>query len=279
MARTHASRAYRPDYSEDAGLTRFSLDHATLLGLFSGFGLLFGAMVLGGSVGSFLDLRSFLIVAGGTLGITTMCYSLRDMARTPRVIAKALTHSIPDVRQAAHRMLELADIARKQGLLELDRLVDGFDDQPFVRKALTLTVDGTPTNEISTILERDVDEMVRRHMNSAGILRKAAEVAPAMGLIGTLIGLVQMLGNLEDPSAIGPSMAVALLTTFYGAVLATMVFAPLAAKLERNSSEEIMVANVYVLTAQSICRKENPRRLEMMLNSMLPPNKRVQHFD
>jgi len=94
-----------------------------------------------------------------------------------------------------------------------------------------------------------------------------------------LIGLVQMLGNLDDPSTIGPSMAVALLTTFYGAVLANMVFAPMAAKLERNSAEEAMVNNIYVMGASSIGRQENPRRLEMMLNSVLPPSKRVQYFD
>jgi len=100
-----------------------------------------------------------------------------------------------------------------------------------------------------------------------------------MGLIGTLIGLVQMLGNLDDPSTIGPAMAVALLTTFYGAVLANMVFSPMASKLERNSTEEAMVNTVYMMGAASIGRQENPRRLEMLLNSILPPSKRVQYFD
>jgi len=111
------------------------------------------------------------------------------------------------------------------------------------------------------------------------VLRKAAEFAPAMGLIGTLIGLVQMLGNLDDPSTIGPAMAVALLTTFYGAVLANMVFSPMASKLERNSAEESMVNTIYMMGAASIGRQENPRRLEMLLNSILPPGKRVQYFD
>ncbi len=114
---------------------------------------------------------------------------------------------------------------------------------------------------------------------SAGVFRKAAEVSPAMGLIGTLVGLVQMLGNLEDPSSIGPSMAVALLTTFYGAILAHMVFSPLASKLERNSDEEALVQNFYLLGAASIVRQENPRRLEMVLNALLPPASRLRYFD
>jgi len=121
--------------------------------------------------------------------------------------------------------------------------------------------------------------MKSRHERGVGILRQAATVAPAMGLIGTLIGLVQMLGNLDDPNSIGPSMAVALLTTLYGAVLANMVFSPLAAKLERNSNDEASVMNVYTLGASSIGRQENPRRLETLLNTLLPPPKRVQYFD
>ena len=111
------------------------------------------------------------------------------------------------------------------------------------------------------------------------VLRKMGEFSPAMGLIGTLVGLVQMLGHLDDPSTIGPSMAVALLTTFYGAVLANIVFLPLASKLERNSAEETLVNNVYLMGAASIGRQENPRRLEMLLNSVLPPAKRVRYFD
>ncbi len=279
MARTQTSEALQPVLPDGTGRMRFRFDPATVLGLVSGFGLVFGALTLGGTPAAFIDAPSFLIVFGGTLGITTMSFSLREIARTPMVIAKAMMNSVPDVRPAVHRMLQLADLARKKGLLELDGILTEMNEEPFVRKALQMAVDGTPINEISHVLERDVDEMMRRHMNSAGILRKAAEVAPAMGLIGTLIGLVQMLGSLEDPATIGPSMAIALLTTFYGAVLSTMVFSPLAAKLERNSTEEILVANVFVMTAQSICRKENPRRLEVMLNSMLPPNKRVRYFD
>ena len=279
MARTQASERIGTEFEKKLDDSGFRIDHATVLGLISGFGLIIGALTLGGSPGAFIDAPSFLIVVGGTLGVTTICFTLGEIARTPWIIAKAILNSNPDCRFAAYRMLRLAEFARKEGLLDLDKLMNEMDEEPFVRKALSMAIDGVPVNEINVILERDVDEMMRRHINAAGILRKAAEIAPAMGLIGTLIGLVQMLGNLEDPSSIGPSMAIALLTTFYGAVLATMIFSPLAAKLERNSADETLVANIYVMTAQSICRKENPRRLEVMINSMLPPNKRVQYFD
>ena len=138
---------------------------------------------------------------------------------------------------------------------------------------------GPPGGEVEAIMRRDMHSTVQRHAKSTNVLRKLGEFAPAMGLIGTLIGLVQMLGRLNDPSTIGPSMAVALLTTFYGAVLANIVFLPLAAKLERNSTEEALVNNVYLMGATSIGRQENPRRLEMLLNSLLPPSQRVQYFD
>ena len=144
---------------------------------------------------------------------------------------------------------------------------------------MLLVVDGTQGEEVESIMRRDLNATLQRHRKGASILRKAAEFAPAMGLIGTLIGLVQMLGSLDDPSTIGPAMAVALLTTFYGAVLANMVFSPMASKLERNSTEEGTINTVYMMGASSIGRQENPRRLEMLLNCTLPPTKRIKYFD
>ena len=146
-------------------------------------------------------------------------------------------------------------------------------------KSVRLLVAGVPANDLERILRNELQSITNRHLKSANILRKAGEISPAMGLIGTLIGLVQMLANLDDPSAIGPAMGLALLTTFYGAVLANMVFNPLAAKLERNSREEEMVNTIYMMGATSMARQENPRRLEMMINTVLPPSKRLKYFD
>lgn len=278
MARTQASQALEPETGVVTP-TRPRIDHATLVGLAAGIGLVVAAMWLGGAPRSFIDVPSILIVVGGTIGVTTICFSLRDMARLPLTLGKAIIHSNPDAGATAMHMLRLAEIARKRGVLGLDQLLDQMIHEPFVHRALEMAIDGTPVEEIRQVLQREIEEMTERHSRSAGVLRRAAEVAPAMGLIGTLIGLVQMLGSLDDPSTIGPGMAVALLTTFYGAVLSNMVFAPLAAKLERNSAEEALAAHIYLLTAESICRRENPRRLELRLNALLPPTRRVQFFD
>ncbi|MGB0670420.1 MAG: motility protein A, partial [Rhodospirillales bacterium] len=214
-----------------------------------------------------------------TLAITTMCFTLGEMLRTGKVVMKTIFRTKRDPGDAAVQVLQIAELARRQGVLALQNTLQGLQGEPFLYKGMAMVVDGTSGEEVENILRRDMHATVQRHQASTGVLRKAAEFAPAMGLIGTLIGLVQMLGNLDDPSSIGPSMAVALLTTFYGAVLANMVFSPLAAKLERNSSEELLLNNVYMMGASSIGRQENPRRLEMLLNSILPPSKRVRYFD
>lgn len=258
---------------------RSSMDVATVVGLLCGFGLIIAAIWLGGSPETFINPPSVLIVIGGTFAITTACFSLGEMSRTFRVIGKSLFHSSRDPSQAATQVLQIAELARKKGVLAMQNLLGSVRNEPFLHKGLQMVVDGTPGDEVESIMRRDLQATIQRHAKSTSVLRKMAEFSPAMGLIGTLIGLVQMLGNLNDPATIGPSMAVALLTTFYGAVLANMVFLPLASKLERNSQEEALINNLYVMGAASIGNQENPRRLEMLLNSILPPANRVQYFD
>lgn len=279
MARTQASRS--APYQEIVQFPRRKtrLDTATLLGLLGAFGLLGIAMIIGGSPASFFHVPALLIVIGGTLGVTTICFSIEEIFRAQKIAFKAVVRTPLDPQRAAVQMIQASEIARKRGILALqDALVD-LEREPFARKAVMMVVDGSPAEEIERVLKHDIGQMQQRHGDSANILYKAADVSPAMGLIGTLIGLVQMLGNLDDPATIGPSMAVALLTTFYGAILATMVFSPLANKLERNSATETLIYNIYMLAATSICRKENPRRLEMLLNALLPPAKRLRYFD
>lgn len=261
------------------GAQHRTLDLATVAGLGGAFLLIAAAILWGGSATSFLDIPSILIVLGGTAAVTTVSFSIPEMGRTIAVAGKAVVHTSRDPGEVALRMIILSEQARKQGILALQGVIDKLSDEPFLQKAIGMVVDATPHDEVEAILRRDIQATLTRHHKAANVLRKAAEVAPAMGLIGTLIGLVQMLRNLDDPSTIGPSMAVALLTTFYGAVLSNMVFAPLAAKLERNSVEEGLVNQVYIMGVVSISRQENPRRLEMLLNSILPPAKRVRYFD
>ncbi|MDA0997737.1 MAG: MotA/TolQ/ExbB proton channel family protein [Proteobacteria bacterium] len=256
-----------------------SIDLATSVGLLAGFAMIAAAIMLGGNPDSFINIPSILIVIGGTIAVTTVCYSVGEMIKTLQVIAQTLMRTSARPYDAAKTALQVADLARKQGVLSLQNVVDSLSGEPFFRNGMAMVIDGTPPEEVEAILRRDLQATQQRHRQSASVLRKMAEFAPAMGLIGTLIGLVQMLGNLQDPSTIGPAMAVALLTTFYGAVLANMVFLPLASKLERNSAEESLINQIYLLSSSSISRQENPRRLELLLNSILPPAQRIKHFD
>jgi len=255
------------------------MDLATIIGLVVGFVLVLIALFLGGTPGAFFNLPSVLIVIFGTLAITTICFSLREMMGAPGVIARTLFNHLTDPGDAAYVVMRYAEHARKEGILGLQKGLESAAGEKFLVTALTMVIDGTPGEEVERILRSEVEATAARHMKSASILRKAAEIAPAMGLIGTLIGLVQMLGTLDDPSSIGPAMAVALLTTFYGAILANMVFSPLASKLERNADEERLLNEVYLTAAASIGRQENPRRLEMLLNTILPPAKKLSYFD
>ena len=255
------------------------MDLATLLGLVIGFALVAMAILQGGSIMAFINPPSILIVVAGTFAITSVCFSLKEVIKGQGILLKTLLPSkVEDPQKASEEMLDLAQKARANGLLAIQGEVDNLSDE-FVKQGLTLAVDGTSPEVIEKVMKTDIAQMIDRHEKGAKILKKAAEVAPAMGLIGTLIGLVQMLGNLDDPSNIGPAMAVALLTTLYGAVLANMVFTPLASKLERNSGEEAIVRKVYLTSVLSIARQENPRQLEMMLNTILPPALRISVFD
>ena len=268
----------RASASAASGL-RVHRDMASVLGLGAGFAVLLIAALLGGSPAAFIDLPSIIIVFGGTFAVTTVSFSLREIWRAQRLIAVALFSGVRDSGEAAHRMLELARLARIEGVLALERQLFVLKDAPFLKRAIGMVVEGAASDDVEHVMGQEQASIQMRHAKSASILRKAAEVAPAMGLIGTLIGLVQMLGQLDNPQAIGPAMAVALLTTFYGAVLANMVFAPLAAKLDRNSAEEALVNRIYVIGATAIGRQENPHRLEMLLNTVLPPDKRLGSLD
>ena len=277
MARTQFSDTYTAgEVLEGRRSKRF--DPATLLGLFAAFGLVALAMAIGGSPESFLDAPALLIVLGGTFGVTIISFSLEDVLRTHPIVAKTVLRTIPDPGKTAQKMIEIAMVARQKGHLAIEDAVNNEIGNPFGRRALQMVFDGQTPEDIEKFLKQEIEEMTYRHYNGASILRKAADTAPAMGLIGTLIGLMQMLGNLDDPSTIGPNMAIALLTTFYGAILSSMLFAPLASKLERNSEREALNARIYMFAAASIGRQENPRRLEALVNALLPPANRISTF-
>jgi chemotaxis protein MotA len=257
---------------------RSAVDLATVLGILAAVILVATAIVLGGSPGSFLDGPAVLIVFGGTFGVTTACFSVSDMISSMKDVGRTVFRTHHDVRAVAIQMLQVAQVARYRGILAIQSYLPVLEGQPMLVQGLSMVIDGTSGDEVERIMLREVQARAQRNARSVSILRKAAELSPAMGLIGTLVGLVQMLSNLEDPATIGPSMAVALLTTFYGACLANIVFNPLASKLERNAAEDMLTNHLCVTAAASIGRQENPRRLEMLFNTMLPPSRRVDYF-
>ena len=256
-----------------------TIDTATVFGLAAGFGFVFVAIFIGGAPESFIDARSTLIVLGGTLAVTAISFSVSEISETFSSISNAFTQASTSPREIALRMVRFAGRVRRDPNRAVENELSQFKSDPFLSRGLGLVADDTPPEEIESLLAEEVSAADARNRTSVIILQRASEVAPAMGLIGTLVGLVQMLGGLNEPDTIGPGMALALLTTFYGAVLGNMVFAPLASKLERRAVENRLAHSLYALSILSIARKENPRRLELRLNTMLPPQDRLHYFN
>lgn len=254
-------------------------DFSTLAGIGLAFLLVGYAISESGNAGSYVDWPSLLIVLGGTLAVSLASFTFRDFLNTPLVVSRNIFRQTYDPKAIAKTSLGLAEEARKKGVLSLQKEVVNHKDNRFLHKGLSMVVDGVEIDAVERVLRQDMYASSDRHAQTVSVLRKMAEVAPAMGLIGTLIGLVQMLGSLDNPAKIGPAMALALLTTFYGALLSYAFFAPLASKLERNSAEEMLVKTLLLRSIVSIGKQENPRRLEILLNTILPPASRVQYFN
>lgn len=259
--------------------SKTSLDLTTVLGLVLTFVLISIAILIGKSDANFFNLPSVLIVVLGTISVTSISYSWEEFSNAGRIIGNSLFSSRLPPSMMARQLMDIAVLAKKRGLLALAGAEGELKKDPQLYKAVQIVTDGYKPEDIERVLAQDLDALVERHRRSASILRRGSEISPAMGLIGTLIGLVQMLANLQDPETIGPAMAVALLTTFYGAILGTAVLSPMAAKLERNSNEEAMLRTLIMIAMSSIARQDNPRRLEMLLNSELPPSERIKYFD
>jgi chemotaxis protein MotA len=255
------------------------MDLATLFGLAAALTLIGIAIVLNGSPLAFIDIPAILMVVLGTFAVTAISYTGEELREAQPSFRQALMRTEIDPRIGARRVLTLADKARKRGLLSLQADLYGLRDAPFLQRSLTMLVDGLQVDEIERNMTLEAHAVAQGRHRAAAILRRAAEVSPAMGLIGTLVGLVQMLGNLDSPERIGPAMSLALLTTLYGALMANVVFLPLASKLERNATVEQLVSQIYTMGVASMGRQENPRRLEMLLNTVLPAGQQIRYFD
>ncbi|MBX2833415.1 MAG: MotA/TolQ/ExbB proton channel family protein [Micavibrio sp.] len=256
----------------------FSADLATILGLTFSVGVIAMAILMGSNA-NFLNGPSILIVFFGTLAATAISYNTDELKECGQIFKSSLMVKKQDPSKLALSLLDASVIAKKKGVLMLSRSEDELGNQAFLKKAMQLTIDGFNPDDIEFFLEQEIASETERSRRAASMTRRASEVAPAMGLIGTLVGLVQMLADLENPETIGPAMAVALLTTFYGAIIGTVITAPLTVKLEKRAADEALIKTLIKTASVSIARQDSPRKLEMLLNADLPPSKRVRYFD
>ncbi|MEW6723380.1 MAG: flagellar motor protein [Bacillota bacterium] len=249
------------------------MDLATILGIVSGVGLLLYGMGRGGDLRAFLDLPSAAITIGGTLAATLVNYPLAQLNGVLKVLRIAFTKKSMDPQEAIATLVSFAEKARREGLLALENDAEGLDE-PFLQKGIQLVVDGTDPELVRSILETELAFLEDRHKAGQGIFETMGALAPAFGMIGTVMGLIQMLKNLDTPETIGDGMAIALVTTFYGATLANLVFIPIAGKLRVKSAEEILLKEVMIEGILSIQAGDNPRIVEEKLKAFLAPKLR-----
>jgi len=253
------------------------VDFATVIGILGGFGLVIVAMASGGGLAWFIDGPSAMIVFGGTFGAVLINYPIADVLGVIQVAKNAFRGKEQRTAAVINQLVEMSKISRKEGAIALQRMIPGARD-PFLVKAIHLVVDGLDPAHVSQILETELDFIGERHRLGAEIFTTMGNFAPAMGLIGTLIGLVQMLKGMNDPGSIGPAMAIALITTFYGVILANLVFLPIAGKLKTKSAQELLIKQLIIHGILSIQSGDNPRILEQKLHSYIAPRERRSRF-
>lgn len=247
------------------------MDFATLIGLVGAIVLIASAVILGVSPDVFLNAASLLIVVGGTMLVVLAKFSIPQFLGAFKAAARAFKFKLPETQASIEELVDVANVARKQGPLGLEgREVAS----PFLGNGIQMLVDGQTSDTIKHLLDKERLMTLDHNRSGAKVFTAMADVAPAMGMIGTLIGLVQMLSNMEDPKSIGPAMAVALLTTLYGAMIATMIATPIADKLSLRMTEEARLQMLYTDALVAIQQGTNPRIIEQMLSSYLPPNQR-----
>jgi chemotaxis protein MotA len=248
------------------------MDFATLLGMVGAIGIVLAAILSGGSVALFVNVPSILIVLGGTFMIVMIKFSLKQFFGAFKVAVRAFIFKVEEPDELIAQIVNLANVARKEGMLALE---EQEISNPFLNQGIQMLIDGNDREVIKTVMSKDLQQTIDRHKWGAKVFTATGDVAPAMGMIGTLIGLVQMLSSMDDPKSIGPAMAVALLTTLYGAMLANMVAIPIADKLELRKRDEGIVKAICIDGVLAIQEGQNPRIIESMLKAYLEPKKRI----
>jgi chemotaxis protein MotA len=248
------------------------MDISSIIGVVSGMGFVLGTILLGGSIMMFVNIPSILIVMGGTFAATMVGYPLSDFLSVFKVGMKIFMFKLQPPEEIINNLVEISNKARKGGLLSIEGDIQTTDD-PYLAQALQMTVDGVKTADIAQIMQKKMALTKKGLDTGANLFSSMGSYAPAFGMIGTLIGLVQMLANLDDPSSIGPKMAVAMITTFYGAVLANLFFIPMSDKLSGRNEEEITNMNIIFEGIISIREGEHPKLMEDKLKIYLGDSK------
>ena len=249
------------------------MDLATLIGIIGAIGAIIVSITMGGEMGMFVNAPGLMIVVGGTVAVTLMKFPMALTLGAFGIALKAFIHKPQQPSKIIEQSIELANVARKEGLLGLEN-VDVENE--FLRDGIQLVVDGNDPALVQKMLTKNIGLAIERNEIGLNVFKAIGDVAPAMGMIGTLIGLVQMMSNMSDPKAIGPAMAVALLTTFYGAVIANTIALPIADKLAHRSNEERLNKSMILESINAIQEGLNPRMIEGLLNAYLPESKKTR---
>jgi len=247
------------------------MDLASFVGILSGVGLIIGAIIIGGDVHNFINTPGIMIVLGGTTATTLLTFQFADVINAFRAAYFVFTEEKDEPNQMVATMIKLCHISRRQGILELGEIKT---KSRFLKKACDLIADGSSEEIIRSALRTEIDSLKIRHLIVQDVFRKMGTYAPAFGMLGTLIGLVQMLSKMQNPASIGPAMAIALLTTFYGSLMSTMFFLPIAGKLKARTHLEIINLEIMFEGAISILEVNNPLILYEKISSYIPAKHR-----
>jgi len=252
------------------------MDISSVVGLILAIGLILGAIAIapGSSFGAFIDYPSAMVVIGGAIASALMSFPLKNCLGVGKVTLKAFFNQVESIPDLIETIVSLAETARRDGLLALEERLDEIDN-PFIVSGIQMAVDGTRPDVIEDVMRTELDAVATRHRDGKSILDQMGRFAPAFGMIGTLMGLIIMLGNMSDPSAIGAGMAVALITTLYGAILANVLFLPFAEKLGFINKQELLVMEIIIRGIMGIQSGDNPRVIEQKLNTFIPPKLRA----
>ncbi len=256
------------------------MDLATLIGIAAGVGAVLVSILLNSGLGLFWNAPSAMIVLGGTIAATLVAYPLSELMRVIGLFLKVFFVKKSDFNELIEVMVTICNVARKGGVLAIESKLKDIDNE-FLKKGLQLTVDGKDEATVNGLLKREIKQIQKSHKDGWEIFSAMGAYAPAFGMIGTLIGLIQMLADLADVNSVGPKMAVALITTFYGAVLANLFFIPMTVKLKRRSSTETLEMNLVLEGISYIRKGVNPRFMQDVLENYMDAalGKKVQKDD